>query len=185
MLHRHLGLFQGPLRPPRRAVPAASQAPLMSRSLGWRTAYKQPASRSRTPGACRGPTVPQPASPPGFGYRSTRIGNGPPAMRSSLPLLECCFGTSPIQAEKSRSDRKAFGSTTLATRAVASAGPTPGISSSRLLVSLDRCQTVIIRSNSRICALSIRSYQLRPTGATIPNSARWARIAGSPRSAGG
>src|SRR5207249_2178598 len=124
----------------------------------------------------------------------------------SLPPLECCFGTSPIQAEKFRPDRKAFGSGTLATRAVASAGPTPGIASSRLLVSLDRCQAVIIRSNSKICALSIRSWApraarharaisrtrlslgsattpsssstpLRPTAATIPYSARWARIA--------
>src|SRR2546426_7899555 len=85
----------------------------------------------------------------------------------SLPPLECCFGTSPIQAEKFRPDRKAFGSGTLATRAVASAGPTPGIASSRLLVSLDRCQTVIIRSNSKICALSIRSW--------APRAARHAR----------
>jgi hypothetical protein len=60
-----------------------------------------------------------------------------------LAPLECCFGTSPIQAEKFRPDRKAFGSATLATRAVASAGPMPGISSSRLLASLDRCQAVI------------------------------------------
>ena len=29
--------------------------------------------------------------------------------------LECCFGTRPIQAEKSRPDRKAFGSVMLAT----------------------------------------------------------------------
>src|SRR4030088_2327984 len=36
-----------------------------------------------------------------------------------LAPLECCFGTSPIQAEKFRPDRKAFGSATLATRAVA------------------------------------------------------------------
>ena len=50
-----------------------------------------------------------------------------------LPPLEFCFGTSPIQAEKSRPHRKTFGSATLATRAVASAGPTPGSSSSRLL----------------------------------------------------
>jgi metallo-beta-lactamase superfamily protein len=50
-------------------------------------------------------------------------------------MLPTAFGTSPIQAEKSRPDRKAFGSATLATRAVASAGPTPGISSSRLLAS--------------------------------------------------
>src|SRR6266568_9482304 len=45
----------------------------------------------------------------------------------SLPPLEFCLGTSPIHAEKSRPDRKALGSPTLATRAVASAGPTPGI----------------------------------------------------------
>src|SRR3954452_4474299 len=42
----------------------------------------------------------------------------------SLPPLECCFGTSPIQAEKLRPDRKILGSATLATRAVASIGPT-------------------------------------------------------------
>src|ERR1700738_3292516 len=63
-----------------------------------------------------------------------------------LPPLECCFGTSPIQAEKSRPDRKAFGSATLATSAVASAGPTPGSSSSRWLTWLDRCQAMIRRS---------------------------------------
>src|SRR5882757_6535750 len=40
-----------------------------------------------------------------------------------LPPLECCFGTSPIQAEKLRPDRKTFGSAMLATRAVASIGP--------------------------------------------------------------
>src|SRR6186997_1487174 len=33
----------------------------------------------------------------------------------SLPPLECCFGTSPIQAEKSLPDRNALGSATLAT----------------------------------------------------------------------
>src|SRR3990172_9983581 len=43
----------------------------------------------------------------------------------SSPPLEFCFGTRPIQAEKSRPDRNAFGSATLATSAVASAGPTP------------------------------------------------------------
>src|SRR5262245_57119389 len=123
----------------------------------------------------------------------------------SLPPLEFCLGTSPIQAEKSRPDRKAFGSATLATSAVAGACPTPGISSSRLLVSLDRCQAIMRRSNSRICAFSIRncaprattqsravsgtrsslgsaatssssSTPLRPTGATMPSSARCALI---------
>src|SRR5579863_10560420 len=67
-----------------------------------------------------------------------------------LAALEFCFGTSPIQAEKSLPDRKAFGSATLATRAVANAGPTPGISSSRRLAWLDRCQAMIRRSNCNI-----------------------------------
>ena len=44
-----------------------------------------------------------------------------------LAPLECCFGTSPIPAEKLRPDRKALGSATLATKAVASIGPTPGM----------------------------------------------------------
>ena len=44
-----------------------------------------------------------------------------------LAPLEGCFGTSPIQAEKLRPDRKVLGSATLATRAVANIGPTPGM----------------------------------------------------------
>src|SRR6516162_9001107 len=85
----------------------------------------------------------------------------------SLPPLECCFGTSPIQAEKSRPDRNAFGSAMLATRAVASAGPTPGISSSRRLVSLERCQAMIRRSNSKI--LAFQGLQLgAESGNTCP-----------------
>ena len=40
-----------------------------------------------------------------------------------LAPLECCLGTRPTQAEKCRPDRKALGSGTLATRAVAGAGP--------------------------------------------------------------
>jgi hypothetical protein len=43
----------------------------------------------------------------------------------------------------------AFGLATLATRAVANAGSIPGMASSRLLASLDRCQAMIRRSNSR------------------------------------
>jgi hypothetical protein len=43
-----------------------------------------------------------------------------------LAPLECCLGTSPIQAEKSRPDRNALGLATLATKAVANAGLTPG-----------------------------------------------------------
>jgi hypothetical protein len=114
-------------------------------------------------------------------------------------------GTVAIQAEKSRPDRKAFGSAMLAARAVASAGPTRGMSSSRLLVSLDRCQAMIRRSNAGIWAFGASNWvpravthvraisgslvsfasattssdcsiPLRPTGATIPTSARCARI---------
>ena len=52
----------------------------------------------------------------------------------SRPLLECCLGTNPIQAEKLRPYGKLFGSPTLATSAVASKGPTPGMQLRRLLV---------------------------------------------------
>ena len=52
--------------------------------------------------------------------------------------------------DKSRPDRKALASATLATSAVASAGPTPGSSSSRRHVSFERCHAFICRSNSRI-----------------------------------
>jgi hypothetical protein len=128
---------------------------------------------------------------------------------SSYPLGQhrrrTVLGMVAIQAEKSRPDRNAYGSAMLATRAVASAGPTPGISSSRLLVSLDRCQAMIRRSSANIWAFSASNWvpravtharailgsrvsfasattssncsiPLRPTGATIPNSARCARI---------
>lgn len=60
-------------------------------------------------------------------------------------------------AEKSRPDRNAFGSATLATSVVASAGPTPGNSSSRRHVSFERCQAFSCRSNSRICSSSLPS----------------------------
>ena len=49
----------------------------------------------------------------------------------------------------------------LATRAVAGAGPTPGIPSSRRLASSDRCQALIMRSNCSICTFSIRSWAPR------------------------
>jgi hypothetical protein len=80
----------------------------------------------------------------------------------------------------------------------------PGISSSRLLVSFDRCQALIIRSNSRICFFRTRSWAPSaarharnlgypfvfrighdpesrldtkpPERATIPNSARWQNL---------
>jgi len=47
----------------------------------------------------------------------------------------------PIQAEKSRAERKALGSATLATKAVANAGPTPGSSSSRKALAREERET--------------------------------------------
>jgi hypothetical protein len=44
----------------------------------------------------------------------------------SLPPLEFCLGTSPIQAARLRPVLKAFGSATLATSALASSGPHAG-----------------------------------------------------------
>jgi hypothetical protein len=51
-------------------------------------------------------------------------------------------------------DRNALGSPMLATNAVASAGPTPGMASSRLLVSFDRWHAMMRRSKARIWAFS-------------------------------
>ncbi len=51
-----------------------------------------------------------------------------------VPPVEFCFGTSPIQADRSRPERKAWGSGMEATNAVAISGPTPGISASRRLI---------------------------------------------------
>src|SRR5882724_11894416 len=123
----------------------------------------------------------------------------------SLPPLEFCLGTNPIQAAKLRAEAKARGSGTVATRAVASSGPMPGISASRRLMSLERWHAAIRRSMSRILLLTSISCSAtatrqsrasagtrsssrfdrtanswssprRPIGATMPNSATWARI---------
>ena len=55
----------------------------------------------------------------------------PPSL--SLPPVECCLGTRPIHAARLRPDANALQSPTSATSAVATIGPTPGISSSRRL----------------------------------------------------
>jgi tetratricopeptide (TPR) repeat protein len=49
-----------------------------------------------------------------------------------LPPLEFCRGTNPIQAAKLQPDLNIVGSATVATKALASTGPTPGISIKRL-----------------------------------------------------
>src|SRR5262249_24674055 len=58
----------------------------------------------------------------------------------SLPPVECCLGTKPIHAARLRPDENVFQSPTSATSAVATIGPTPGISSNRRLCSHERCQ---------------------------------------------
>src|SRR5262245_20086483 len=58
----------------------------------------------------------------------------------SLPPVECCLGTKPIHAARLRPDENVFQSPTSATNAVATIGPTPGISSNRRLSSHERCQ---------------------------------------------
>ena len=52
----------------------------------------------------------------------------------------------------------------LATSAVANAGPMPGIASSRLLVSFDRCQAMMRRSNANIWDFNACNW--RPSAAT-------------------
>jgi len=56
-----------------------------------------------------------------------------------LPPVESCRGTSPIQAAKSRPDRNALASVTVAVMALAPRKPIPGMVATRLLASLARC----------------------------------------------
>jgi hypothetical protein len=72
-----------------------------------------------------------------------------------LPL-ECCLGTIPIKAEKLRPDRKELGSANGSHQSRGQPRPTPEASSSLMLISLDRRQALISRSNSRTCSLILR-----------------------------
>src|SRR5262249_22043996 len=76
----------------------------------------------------------------------------PPSL--CLPPVECCLGTKPIHAARLRPDENVFQSPTSATNAVATIGPTPGISSSRRLSSLERCQAWMRFSIATISALT-------------------------------
>src|SRR6516225_10632030 len=75
----------------------------------------------------------------------------------SLPPVECCLGTNPIQAARLRPEQNAFQSPTSAINAVATIGPMPGISSSRRLSSHDRCQAWMCFSIAPI-SLVITAY---------------------------
>ena len=81
--------------------------------------------------------------------------------RRSLPPVECCLGTSPIQAARLRPDENSFQSTTSETRAVATMGPTPGICSSRRLSSLERCQAWMRFSIAPISAAIAACWRAR------------------------
>ena len=75
-----------------------------------------------------------------------------------LAPVKSCRGTSPIQAAKSRPDRKTVGSATVAAIALAPMTPMPGIVSSRLLASFERCCVSFV-------SRSIRSAFARPEAA--------------------
>src|SRR6516165_6991939 len=136
-------------------------------------------------------------------YRSPCLEIGP---SFCLPPVESCRGTSPTQAAKSRPDRKAFGSVTVAVMALAPMRPIPGTLSSRLLASFARCckrsrlsiEPIIVCSAWSCAASTIRlarasigrrasfssamifSNSLSPScpcAATIPSSAKCARRA--------
>src|SRR6516225_1743609 len=79
----------------------------------------------------------------------------------SLPPVECCLGTKPIHAARLRPEVNSFQSPTSATSAVATIGPTPGISSSRRLSSLERCQAWMRFSMATISALTTAYWRAR------------------------
>ena len=88
--------------------------------------------------------------------------------RLSLPPVECCLGTKPIHAARLRPDANVFQSPTSAMRAVATIGPTPGISSSLRLSSHDRCQAWMRFSSTDLCCdsyvLPSKNFEAEPCG---------------------
>src|SRR5712664_1749160 len=79
----------------------------------------------------------------------------------SLPPVECCLGTKPIHAARLRPDENVFQSPPSAISAVATIGPTPGISSSRRLSSLERCQAWMRLSMATVSALIAAYWRAR------------------------
>lgn len=72
------------------------------------------------------------------------------APRRCLPPVECCLGTSPSQAAKSRPRGNVSGGGARATSAVAMSGPIPGTVLRRRAVSFDRARRAISTSSSLI-----------------------------------
>ena len=95
----------------------------------------------------------------------------------SLPPLEFCRGTSPIQAARALPDLKAVGSGTVATMALASTGPTPGTSINRQPNSVDRALDLTRRSFSSTWSFTSPNWQT--------NGASEARATAGTRSSSG
>ena len=96
------------------------------------------------------------------------VANSDPPVWRSAPASACrrsksSRGTIPIQAAKSRPDRKTFGSGTVAAIAAAPVIPIPGIVSSRWLASFDRCCTMIRFSIDPIIVCIATSSAARTT----------------------
>ena len=101
----------------------------------------------------------------------------------SLPAVECCLGTSPIQAAKLRPDENAFQSPTSAIKAVATIRQMPGISSSRRLSLHDRCQAWICFAMVVISAVVFaycraRASRLNRATGEMPSSSVFAMQSG-------
>ena len=91
-----------------------------------------------------------------FSTSLVRVGNG-----EFLAVRSLCRGTKPIHAARLRPDENVLQSPTSASSAVASIGPTPGISSSRRLSSHERCQAWIRASMATISALTAAYWRAR------------------------
>ena len=80
----------------------------------------------------------------------------------SLPPVEFCFGTRPIQAAIMRPDMKICGSVMEAASALAVIGPIPGVVSSRRLLSFALCQAWMRFSAAMISRSSDSNCRANP-----------------------
>jgi hypothetical protein len=136
---QHLGSLK---RSPRTMMAQAIRAILLASATAATLTGRRPlrrTSQSRFVPCCRVYRITAMA-PATSSHRKCRLPCFDILPSLSLPPVECCRGTNPIQAARLRPDENAVQSPTSATKAVATIGPMPGISSSRRLSSHDRCQ---------------------------------------------
>ena len=81
--------------------------------------------------------------------------------RRCLPPVECCRGTSPSHAAKSRPRLKVSGDGASATSALAISGPIPGIVINRRAVSSSRARRTICASSARIWSFNCDKVAVR------------------------